>query len=79
MKKQAYISVFDKTGVVDFAKKLQKAGYEIVSTGGTFDLLKENNINATESTNITGFRELIDGKVKSLHPKIFCRNLSKSR
>ena len=42
MKKQAYISVFDKTGVVDFAKKLQKAGYEIVSTGGTFDLLKEN-------------------------------------
>ncbi len=71
MKKQAYISVFDKTGVVDFAKKLQRAGYEIVSTGGTFDLLKENNINATESTNITGFRELIDGKVKSLHPKIF--------
>ena len=71
MKKRAYISVFNKTGVVDFAKKLQKAGYEIVSTGGTFDLLKNNGINATESADITGFRELIGGKVKSLHPKIF--------
>ncbi len=69
--KRAYISVFDKTGIVEFATKLVKAGYEIVSTGGTFDLLNKNCIKAVESADITGFRELIDGKVKSLHPKIF--------
>lgn len=69
--KRAYISVFDKTGIVDFAKKLTAAGFEIVSTGGTFDLLCKNNIKVVESTEFTGFRELIGGKVKSLHPKIF--------
>lgn len=69
--KRAYISVFDKTGIVEFAAKLVKAGYEIVSTGGTFDLLNKNGIKAVESADITGFRELIGGKVKSLHPKIF--------
>ena len=69
--KKAYISVFDKTGITEFAKKLEKASYEIVSTGGTFDFLKKNNIKAIESADITGFRELIGGKVKSLHPKIF--------
>ena len=71
MKKRAYISVFDKTGIVEFAQKLIKAEFEIVSTGGTFDLLTQNGINAVESADITGFRELIGGKVKSLHPKIF--------
>lgn len=71
MKKRAYISVFDKTGIVEFAQKLIKAEFEIVSTGGTFDLLTQNGINAVESVDITGFRELIGGKVKSLHPKIF--------
>lgn len=71
MKKRAYISVFDKTGIVEFTQKLIKAEFEIVSTGGTFDLLTQNGINAVESANITGFRELIGGKVKSLHPKIF--------
>ncbi len=69
--KRAYISVFDKTGIVEFASRLEKAGYEIVSTGGTFDLLAKNGIKAVESADITGFRELISGKVKSLHPKIF--------
>lgn len=71
MKKRAYISVFDKTGIIEFAQKLIKAEFEIVSTGGTFDLLTQNGINAVESADITGFRELIGGKVKSLHPKIF--------
>lgn len=71
MKKRAYISVFDKTGIVEFANRLIKAGYEIVSTGGTYDLLAQNGIKAVESADITGFRELIGGKVKSLHPKIF--------
>ena len=65
MKKRAYISVFDKTGIVEFAKKLVKSGFDIISTGGTFDLLKQNGIEAVESADITGFRELIGGKVKS--------------
>jgi len=78
MKKRAYISVFNKTGIVEFAKKLIKAGFEIISTGGTFDLLTQNEIKATESSNITGFRELIGGKVKSLHPKIFAGILANS-
>lgn len=71
MKKRAYISVFDKTNIIEFANKLIKSDYEIVSTGGTYDLLVTNGIPAIESANITGFRELIGGKVKSLHPKIF--------
>ncbi len=79
MKKRAYISVFDKTNIVDFANKLIKAGYEIVSTGGTYDLLTNNQIPATESADITGFRELIGGKVKSLHPKIFAGILANSK
>jgi len=71
MKKRAYISVFDKEGIVNLAKKLQKNGWEIVSTGNTAKLLQENGINAIESSTITGFNELLEGKVKSLHPKIF--------
>ncbi len=71
MKKRAYISVLDKTRKVEFPQKHIKAEFEIVSTGGTFDLLTQNGINAVESADITGFRELIGGKVKSLHPKIF--------
>ncbi|GBF23236.1 phosphoribosylaminoimidazolecarboxamide formyltransferase / IMP cyclohydrolase [Candidatus Gastranaerophilus sp. (ex Termes propinquus)] len=71
MKKRAYISVFDKTGVVDLAKRLTASGWEIVSTGNTCALLNENGIEAVESATITGFSELLGGKVKSLHPKIF--------
>jgi len=79
MTKRAYISVFDKTGIVEFAKKLVSAGYEIVSTGGTFDLLEKNGVSAMESADITGFRELIGGKVKSLHPKIFAGILADAK
>ncbi|OGI01127.1 MAG: bifunctional phosphoribosylaminoimidazolecarboxamide formyltransferase/IMP cyclohydrolase [Candidatus Melainabacteria bacterium GWF2_37_15] len=69
--KKAFISVFNKEGIVDFAKKLQQChGYELISTGGTYDRLKENGIQVKEISEITGFRELIHGKVKSLHPKI---------
>lgn len=71
MKKRAYISVFDKDGIVEFAKKLVDNKYEIVSTGGTFELLKDNGITATEVAEVTGHPEMLNGKVKSLHPTIF--------
>lgn len=72
MKKRAYISVFDKDGIIEFAKKLvQKQNYEIVSTGGTFKLLKDNEIAVTEVSEVTGYPEMLHGKVKSLHPAIF--------
>ncbi len=69
--KTAFISVYNKDGVTEFAEKLQKFyGYDIISTGGTYDRLKENGIKVTEISEITGVRELLHGKVKSLHPKI---------
>ena len=71
MKKRAYISVFDKTNVVELAKKLSLTGWEIVSTGNTCKLLCDNGIKAIESSTLTGFSELLGGKVKSLHPRIF--------
>ena len=64
IEKKSVYKRFDKTGIVEFAQKLIKAEFEIVSTGGTFDLLTQNGINAVESADITGFRELIGGKVK---------------
>ncbi|MEI7473336.1 MAG: bifunctional phosphoribosylaminoimidazolecarboxamide formyltransferase/IMP cyclohydrolase [bacterium] len=70
-KKRAIISVYDKTGIVEFAKSLQdKFNYEIVSTGGTYDILKQNGVNVIEITELTGFRELLRGRVKTLHPNI---------
>ena len=68
--KRALISVSDKTGIVDFAKSLDKFGIEILSTGGTAKLLSENNIQVTEVSDYTGFPEMMDGRVKTLHPKI---------
>lgn len=70
MKKRALISVFDKTGIVEFAKELSKLNFEIVSTGGTYNLLKENDINVINTNTLTGFTDLLNGKVKTLHPKI---------
>lgn len=67
---RALISVFDKTGVVDFAKKLERLNVEIVSTGGTARLLKENGINVIGISEVTGFPECLDGRVKTLHPKV---------
>jgi phosphoribosylaminoimidazolecarboxamide formyltransferase/IMP cyclohydrolase len=68
--KRALISVSDKTGIVDFAKELNNLGVEIISTGGTAKLLKENNITVIEISQYTGFPEMLDGRVKTLHPKI---------
>lgn len=69
--KKAFISVYNKNGIVDFARKLKEFhGYDLISTGGTYDKLKENGIEVTEISEITGFRELLKGRVKSLHPKI---------
>ena len=67
---RALVSVSDKTGVVDFAKSLTRMGIEIISTGGTSKLLKENNVTVTEIAEYTGFPEILDGRVKTLHPKI---------
>lgn len=68
--KRALISVSDKTGIVDFARALQAQGVELLSTGGTYKLLVENDIPATEISDYTGFPEMMDGRVKTLHPKV---------
>jgi len=68
--KRALISVSDKTGILDFAAALSKQGIEILSTGGTAKLLMDNNISVTEVSSYTGFPEMMDGRIKTLHPKI---------
>ena len=68
--KRALISVSDKTGIVEFAKSLQRHGVEIISTGGTARTLRENGINVKDVSEETGFPEMMDGRVKTLHPKI---------
>ena len=68
--RRALISVSDKTGIVDFAHCLSQHGVELLSTGGTFRLLQENGIDVTEVSEHTGFPEIMDGRVKTLHPKI---------
>ena len=68
--RRALISVSDKTGIVEFAQALDALGVEILSTGGTFKLLKDNAIPAIEVADYTGFAEMMDGRVKTLHPKI---------
>ena len=70
MKKLALISVFDKSGIVDFAKGLIANRYDIIATGNTFKLLSENGISVTEIKDLTGFPEIFNGRVKTLHPKI---------
>lgn len=67
---RALISVSDKTGIVEFAQQLIQHGVEILSTGGTAKLLSENNIRVTEVSDYTGFPEMMDGRVKTLHPKV---------
>jgi len=67
---RALISVSDKTGIVEFARELQRLGIEIISTGGTSKLLKENGIHVIEISEYTGFPEIMDGRVKTLHPKV---------
>ena len=68
--KQALISVSDKTGIVEFARGLRQFGVAILSTGGTAKLLKDAGLTVTEVGDYTGFPEMLDGRVKTLHPKI---------
>src|SRR5690606_17597442 len=75
--KRALISVSDKTGIVEFAQNLAALGVEILSTGGTYKLLKISNIVVVEVSEHTGFQEMMDGRVKTLHPKIHCGILSR--
>lgn len=70
MKKNALISVYDKSGVVEFAKALKELGYGIISTGGSFKLLNDNGIDVKEVSQVTQFPEMLSGRVKTLHPKI---------
>jgi len=66
----ALLSVSDKTGIVDFARALHRAGVKLLSTGGTAKLLAQNDLPVTEVSEVTGFPEMLDGRVKTLHPRI---------
>ena len=70
MKKIALISVSDKTGIEEFAKNLMSLGIQIFSTGGTYRLLRENGVDAEEISTYTQFPEMMDGRVKTLHPRV---------
>ncbi len=67
---RALVSVSDKTGIVEFAKELAALGIEIISTGGTYNKLKEAGVPAIEISELTGFPECLDGRVKTLHPMV---------
>ena len=70
MAKRALVSVSDKSGLVDFVKGLQAAGWEIIATGGTQKLLENSGIKTIGISDVTGFPEICDGRVKTLHPKV---------
>jgi len=70
MKKRALISVYNKDGILELTSFLSSSGWEIISTGGTFKHLQENNIKVTDVSSVTGFPECLDGRVKTLHPAI---------
>src|SRR2546429_1401832 len=67
---RAILSVTDKTGLVDFARRLDGMGVELISTGGTAKLLRETGIRVRDISELTGFPEMLDGRVKTLHPKV---------
>ncbi len=70
MTKRALLSVSDKSGLIAFAQGLTDLGYEIISTGGTYSTLQEAGVQVTKVAEVTGFPEILDGRVKTLHPKI---------
>lgn len=70
MKKRALVSVSDKTGIVEFVKGLKEQGVEVISTGGTHKLLGQNGVDVIGISEVTGFPEIMDGRVKTLHPNI---------
>jgi len=67
---RAILSVTDKAGLIDFARRLSAAGVELISTGGTARLLRESSISVKDISDLTGFPEMLDGRVKTLHPKV---------
>ena len=68
--RRAIVSVSDKSGVVSFAKGLAQMGVEILSTGGTAKALREQGVSVIDISDYTGFPEMLDGRVKTLHPKV---------
>jgi phosphoribosylaminoimidazolecarboxamide formyltransferase / IMP cyclohydrolase len=76
-KKTALISLYYKDGLKDFAEQLVKRDFELVSTGGTYKFLKDNDIPVTSVESITGFPEILDGRVKTLHPAVFAGILAR--
>src|SRR5436305_14479835 len=68
--RRALMSVYDKRGLEELARGLSRLGIEIVSTGGTLKLLEEKGVPATGVSDVTGFPEILDGRVKTLHPKV---------
>ncbi|TWT13487.1 bifunctional phosphoribosylaminoimidazolecarboxamide formyltransferase/IMP cyclohydrolase [Planomicrobium sp. CPCC 101079] len=78
MKKRALLSVSDKSGILDFAKELEKMGYEILSTGGTKRFLEDNGVAITAVDEVTKFPEILGGRVKTLHPLVHGGLLAKA-
>src|ERR1700752_723116 len=68
--RRAILSVTDKTGLVDFARRLSALGVELISTGGTAKLLRDSGIVVKDISELTGFPKMLDGRVKTLHPKV---------
>ena len=75
--RRALISVSDKTGVIDFARGLREHGVEILSTGGTAAVLREANIEVVDVSDFTGSPEILDGRVKTLHPRLHAALLAR--
>ncbi|HET8564773.1 MAG TPA: bifunctional phosphoribosylaminoimidazolecarboxamide formyltransferase/IMP cyclohydrolase, partial [Candidatus Binatia bacterium] len=67
---RALVSVSDKKGIVEFCRGLSELGIDLVSTGGTASLLRQNNVPVRDVSEVTGFPEMMDGRVKTVHPKI---------
>ena len=76
---RALISVSDKTGVVEFARGLRELGWQVIATGGTMKLLAESGVEVINISDVTGFPEICDGRVKTLHPKVHGGLLAKGR
>ena len=68
--KRALISVSDKTGLIEFARALKEFGVEIISTGGTAKTLRDAGIEVRDVSDVTGFPEMMDGRIKTLHPRV---------
>jgi AICAR transformylase/IMP cyclohydrolase PurH len=68
--KRAVVSVSDKTGIIEFVRALKEFGVEIISTGGTAKTLREAGLQVIDISDITGFPEMMDGRVKTLHPRV---------